>query len=486
VLPFSRHCFLLCRCLVSLLPCVVLVQIVILTLTPIIIECCRNLGLDPFPLLMGQFVAANTLSIALIIGNPTNLIIAGAQGITFAEYLKWMLLPAIVAAITCFAALYLYYRKSLSGDASSLSTPQQPSNPWAAVKDRQSAAFGLCVLVVVLVFLAVGPYLELSMATITATAGILMLVKDLVLDLKKCDGSIVNMMKAEWRGNPSPPTQPSTTAPSAPVLVDGRASPAPRIESSESQAAGASTSVATAVAPSTTAFTPVFMPAESFVKTPVSDEAPVLQQSPAPSASSLTAGTNESQLQLLVRGVMDRMPWKLLPFVVSMFTLVEALSASGWVTLLASSLASATAGSSTVAASIFMLVVSSLACNLLNNQPMSVLFSRAVLDPVFINSFAAAAGLAAAATEDKNTPYTQATLAAVRELPAFKACIYSLVAGSNLGANITLIGALAGIMWSSVAKAKGITITYLQFAKVGAVIMIPVVLATAVAIGLEM
>lgn len=457
-------------------------DIVILTLTPIIIECCKKLSLDPWPLLVGQFMAANTLSVALIIGNPTNLIIAGAQNISFAEYLRCMILPAVVAAASCFVALYLYYRKALGASSShppagscegqpqSHSVSAAATSPWSAVKDRRSAIFGILVLSVVLLLLAVGPYLDLSMATVTAAAGILMLVKDLALDTKQ-SGGFLTMLKAQWRGHPHPPAAPAQPA----LLVADAVSPPPAVVPFGSDAVSAASGSSTAVA-----FAPVFMPASALSPNAAegeSDQAPVL--SPPPASPPPPPPTMASQQPtLLVRSVLDRMPWKLLPFVVAMFSLVAALSASGWVSLLASFLASATAGSSPVVASVFMLVVSSLACNVLNNQPMSVLFSRAVLEPTFINAFVPSLA-------NKAAPYSTATLEAVRELPVFKACIYSLVAGSNFGANITLIGALAGVMWKAVAQSKGLAISGLQFTKVGCVVMVPVVLLTAVAIGLE-
>ena len=50
-------------------------DIVILTLTPIILYYTQRCQIDPVPFLMGQFVAANTWSITLLVGNPTNIIV---------------------------------------------------------------------------------------------------------------------------------------------------------------------------------------------------------------------------------------------------------------------------------------------------------------------------------------------------------------------------------------------------------------------------
>jgi Na+/H+ antiporter NhaD/arsenite permease-like protein len=61
--------------------------------------------------------------------------------------------------------------------------------------------------------------------------------------------------------------------------------------------------------------------------------------------------------------------------------------------------------------------------------------------------------------------------------------MFGLIMGSNFGANFTVVGALAGIMWVQILKDKGnqsqryfltptdIPISYLQFAKYGFILM---------------
>ena len=58
------------------------------------------------------------------------------------------------------------------------------------------------------------------------------------------------------------------------------------------------------------------------------------------------------------------------------------------------------------------------------------------------------------------------------QLPA----VLATAIGSNLGANITPIGALAGIMWMSILREKEVTITFREFIKYGLLIT-PVTLA---------
>ncbi len=48
--------------------------------------------------------------------------------------------------------------------------------------------------------------------------------------------------------------------------------------------------------------------------------------------------------------------------------------------------------------------------------------------------------------------------------------VFATVIGSNIGAFLTPVGALAGIMWSNLLRKNGIKITFSRFIKYGAVI----------------
>lgn len=73
-------------------------DVVILVLTPILIEISYQAKLNNIKLLLlSQFIAANTLSMGMIIGSPTNIIIAESMSIGFIKYLFLMILPALIA-----------------------------------------------------------------------------------------------------------------------------------------------------------------------------------------------------------------------------------------------------------------------------------------------------------------------------------------------------------------------------------------------------
>ena len=70
-------------------------DIIILTLTPFICYFCKNAKINPIPYLVSEFVSANTWSMMLIIGNPTNIFLATQANIDFFTYFKVMALPTI-------------------------------------------------------------------------------------------------------------------------------------------------------------------------------------------------------------------------------------------------------------------------------------------------------------------------------------------------------------------------------------------------------
>lgn len=94
-------------------------DIVVLVLTPVIVEICFQAGIkNTKPILLSQFVAANTLSMGLLIGSPTNIIISEELAINFFDYLALMILPALVAFGSSFLLITLIIRITESDTSS--------------------------------------------------------------------------------------------------------------------------------------------------------------------------------------------------------------------------------------------------------------------------------------------------------------------------------------------------------------------------------
>ena len=79
------------RSLVSVLTVFTSNDIIVLTFTPFICHFAKSARIDPLPYLVSEFVAANTWSMALIIGNPTNIYLMSGTGISFLSYTAKMI-----------------------------------------------------------------------------------------------------------------------------------------------------------------------------------------------------------------------------------------------------------------------------------------------------------------------------------------------------------------------------------------------------------
>ncbi|MBR7181325.1 MAG: hypothetical protein IKD28_00910 [Clostridia bacterium] len=109
----QKKLFWLLYLVVSVLTVFTSNDIVILTFTPFICYFSKHAKIDPLPYLIAEFVAANTWSMALIIGNPTNIYLAAGAGIDFGTYFAVMALPTLFAGIAGFGVLWLLFFKKL-------------------------------------------------------------------------------------------------------------------------------------------------------------------------------------------------------------------------------------------------------------------------------------------------------------------------------------------------------------------------------------
>jgi Citrate transporter len=72
--------------------------------------------LQPLPWLITEFAAANTASLVLFVGNPTNVVIFQRFGVNNAAFTAYMILPFLACSVACFMALAVQYRSSKHDD----------------------------------------------------------------------------------------------------------------------------------------------------------------------------------------------------------------------------------------------------------------------------------------------------------------------------------------------------------------------------------
>jgi len=138
-----------------------------------------------------------------------------------------------------------------------------------------------------------------------------------------------------------------------------------------------------------------------------------------------------------ISGSIKRLPFNLIPFIISMFAIVLAFEASG-LSLKLSNLLSNNYPVLTYGLSSFLV------SNLINNIPMSILYTSIISNV---------------------------------DSSIISCAIYSSIAGSNIGAFLTPLGALAGVMWGSIIKKHEIKFSFIDFIKYGVLISVPSIFA---------
>lgn len=131
-------------------------DIIVLTFTPFICHFCKNAKISPIPFLVAEFVAANTWSMFLIIGNPTNIYLATSTGLDFFGYIKVMALPTVFAGVSSLLVLLLLFNKQLS-------QPIQPQILPPVQMNKTLVIIGVVHLLLCTVMLAISAYIGLEM-----------------------------------------------------------------------------------------------------------------------------------------------------------------------------------------------------------------------------------------------------------------------------------------------------------------------------------
>ncbi len=154
-------------------------DVIVLTFTPFICYFAKNAHIDPKPYLVAEFIAANTMSMIFLIGNPTNIYVATSYGVAFLDYFLVMALPTLASAAVSFGVLYLVFRRSLREPV--LATPEV-----VRVEDKPMLIVGLTVLVTATAFLVIGPYLGVNMWLVAVIAvGVLFFAAIVLAALRK-------------------------------------------------------------------------------------------------------------------------------------------------------------------------------------------------------------------------------------------------------------------------------------------------------------
>ncbi len=153
-------------------------DIVILTLTPIIFYLSTHAHINVVPLLFAQFFVANTASMYLFTGDPTNIIIGNALNIPFWEFTKAMYIAASVALVANYIALKTVFKKNITKKFTLKKESSYTISSWL------DALVGFAILLVMLITLTLSDSLPVSIWQITLLYACIALGKDIIMNTK--------------------------------------------------------------------------------------------------------------------------------------------------------------------------------------------------------------------------------------------------------------------------------------------------------------
>ncbi|KAJ3009790.1 hypothetical protein HKX48_007746 [Thoreauomyces humboldtii] len=422
-------------------------DVVVLTVTPIVCYLTEETKTNPLAFLISTFVACNIASMALYIGNPTNIVVAQAFDINFIQYSAWMLLPTAFALLIGYLACWAVLRSDIP---KVLPPPPEGARERYRVARKLDAAVGCSVLLCCLIALLILPiFAHVSVWLLTLPFAVIMIVKDVAMDVTGRAGTgeekARSQRDADVNAVESALSSHETTDKSRSSL-DFQDRSTARLHDSQP---------------------PVI---HEMMEVSGSHQPP----SPSPSLSTVTPAQEKPPSRLAralptVTEIVVRLPWKLVPFSFGMFMLCEGLSHTGWVSLLAKGMAHTSVTGRSVPILFLTGIVTTLACNVMNNLPMAILFARVFAHPAFEATVRDVIGSNIGGGAD-------ATVDALR-----RAGMFALIVGSNLGANLTFIGSLAGLMWSDLLDKRGVRVSQGGFFK-KCLLITPPVLAAALAV----
>jgi len=402
---------------------------VILSGTAFLVYYTAATNLEPVAWLISEFAAANTASMVLFVGNPTNVVICEGFRINNAAFTAYTILPFLACSVVCYAALSFQFRDGKHVPRRLNVTGKL--NVREVLRDPVSAIFGGVLLLTCLVVVIVLSFIHVDVWKVVLPFAVAKFVFDLCWDhYRYSTGRIPKFGERLTDAN---------TDEDAMVSELKRAMSMPN-DPERSATLASSLSTPFKIMPSTEITIPqTGSPSQS--STNVSSVGPINQpEEPEPRIFAKQRGKIDHLHQELSAHfptfftALPRLPFGLIPFAFSQFILIEALAAQGWINVFAVWLVKAS-----------------------NRQMIPIVWLIGVLGVILCN----VAGTNIGAT----ILLTKIVHAAQLPASSEKAAALALAVSSNIGAvSFTFSASLAGLLWKSILNQKGITIKQATFA----------------------
>ncbi|KAF8154813.1 hypothetical protein B0H34DRAFT_718013 [Crassisporium funariophilum] len=469
---------------------------VILSGTAFLVYYTKVNELNPIAWLMSEFAAANTASMVLFVGNPTNVVICEGFRINNAAFTAYTILPFLACSLFCFVALALQFHKSkylprklnVSGDLDVRAVLLDPIGAWVG-----SLLLGSCLVVIIVV-----SFFHVDVWKISLPFAVAKFIYDVCWDryryvnkipmlgrvtrkksdddLAQAEEDIVIRQLQRQHDNSAKAADLDTASLENEHRILQVETPTSTIHR-EVTFEDSPTIAAHYVGQSTTTHSRA--QTRSSTQTTQNTQSPLIK---SPFQNSASSDSKLASLPLLSRvfqishrcnhllavkyptihTALPRLPFALVPFAFSQFILIEGLAHQGWIEIFARWLVTAT--QRRIFPTVWVVgVLGVILCNLSGtNIGATILLTKVVR----------AASLS----------YSPAPGNPEINLEAFNiAAAIALAVASNIGAvSFTFSASLAGLLWRQILNQKGIFITQRTFARWN---MWPLLVMTAVGMG---
>jgi Na+/H+ antiporter NhaD/arsenite permease-like protein len=150
----------------------------VLLLTPMLLYIAKAMKLNPVPFLLAEIFSSNIGGTATLIGDPPNIMIGSAAGLTFNDFLVNMGPVVVVDMVVILLLLLLVFRKSLKieeGERVGIQKTIDALDERAAIKDRSLFMKSVVTILLVVFLFFIHDKLGLEPAVVALTGAAIIL-----------------------------------------------------------------------------------------------------------------------------------------------------------------------------------------------------------------------------------------------------------------------------------------------------------------------
>ncbi len=147
----------------------------VLLVGPMTITIARMLKINPVPFLLTQIFAANIGGTATLIGDPPNIMIGSAAGLTFLDFVANTGIVAIVSIIVLVIIMRFVYGSKLSADVEAIKSVAQ-LDETKAIEDHALLVKSIVMVIIVVFAFIFHSQIGMETATIALTCAAVMMV----------------------------------------------------------------------------------------------------------------------------------------------------------------------------------------------------------------------------------------------------------------------------------------------------------------------